>query len=112
MARHLPAALDDTGGSHKDWLAKAAGQLIPARWWADAVVVMPVEESFSYYSDHEIPPFVSVYRLFDRSQTRNTETGAGDGEGEDEGSGVFSGLRRWVSRTAGPPPRVARVAQP
>jgi len=87
--------LDDTGGDHKDWMAKAAGQLIPPRWWADAVVVMPSEDTLSYYSTRGMPPFAAVYRLFDRSEPAGSEAGAEPG--------VFGGLRRWVSRT-GPGP--------
>lgn len=94
--------LDDTGGDHKDWLAKAAGQLIPPRWWADAVVVMPVEESLTYYSDDDMPPVASVYRLFDRSQQAGSDS--------EEGSGVFGGLRRWVSRTGPGPVSPAEAA--
>jgi hypothetical protein len=87
--------LDDAGGDHKDWLAKATGELIPPRWWADAVVVMPVEKSLSNHSDDDMPPVASVYRLFDRSQQGGDDTG--------DASGVIGGLRRWVSRT-GPGP--------
>ena len=85
--------LDNTGGDHNDWLAKAAGELIHPRWWAEAVVVMPVDESLSYFSDNDLPPVASVYRLFDRSQRVVGDTGGGDEVG------VFIGLRRWVSRT-------------
>jgi hypothetical protein len=94
--------LDDTGGDHKDWLAKAAGQLIPPRWWTDAVVVMPVEMSLSYHSDDDLPPIASVYRLFDRSQQAESDP--------EDASGVFGGLRRWVSRTGPGPVSPAEAA--
>lgn len=86
--------LDGTGGHHKDRLAKAAGELIAPRWWADAVVVMPVEEPFSRYGD-PMPPIAYVYRLVDRAPQVRSE----DGDVSDVPS-IFSGLRRWVSRTA------------
>ncbi|NAS20069.1 hypothetical protein GT755_00030 [Herbidospora sp. NEAU-GS84] len=93
--------LDDTGGAHKDWLAKAAAELIHPRWWADAVVVMPQEKSLSYLSSiHDLPETASVYRLFDRYHQTDPDP--------DEAPGVFGGLRRWISRTgpslAGPRP--------
>jgi len=95
--------LDDTGGDHKDWLAKVAAELIEPRWWADAVVVMPVEESLSYYSDHALPPTAYVYRLTDHSREPARDTDASD---------AFGGLRRWISRTSPAPvsPAVAGAA--
>lgn len=85
--------LQGAGGNAKDWLAHAAAELIEPRWWADAVVVMPMEESLSPYRDRAVAPVAEIYRLTERSP--------GSGSGSDPG-GAFGGLRRWISRTSAP----------
>jgi hypothetical protein len=51
----------DTGSDHKDWMAVSAAELIEPRWWASAVVVMPMEETLSRF--YRLDPFAYVYRL-------------------------------------------------
>ncbi|MFI6031641.1 hypothetical protein [Amycolatopsis magusensis] len=81
--------LGNTGGDHKDWMAVAAAELIEPRWWAEAVVVMPVENGLAYYTKFD--PIAYVYKL-----TADTP----DGE-EDVSGGVLRWLRRGT-RTASP----------
>ena len=83
--------LDGTGGDHKDWLGGNAAELIEPRWWAEAVVVMPIEQGLSFFPDHDRTPMAYVYRLTTRSA---------DSDGETTQDGVFGGLRRFFQRTA------------
>lgn len=82
--------LDGTGGEHKDQLAVHAAELIEPRWWATAVVVLPMEEGLNYVPDLDHPPLANVYRLTTRSEESDSDA--------DADSGVFGGLRRWFSR--------------
>jgi len=87
--------LDGTRGHHKHRLAVHAAELIEPRWWADAVVVMPLEEDLesSPAFDHE--PLAYVYRLV---------AGSGDRDDSlDSAGSVFDGLRRWFSRAVSEP---------
>ncbi|MDN5929696.1 MAG: hypothetical protein L0I24_01280, partial [Pseudonocardia sp.] len=53
--------LDDTRGAHRDWLAVAGAELVEPRWWADAVVVVPLNETLS--SSSRPMAAVNVYRI-------------------------------------------------
>lgn len=81
--------LGDQGGDHKDYLARYAAELIEPRWWADAVVVMPLELQLTSHLRWREPE-AYVYQLVT------------DGEDVDEldTGGMFSGFRRWVQRNA------------
>lgn len=90
--------LDDAGGAHKDWLAQAAAELIEPRWWADAVVVMPLEESLRVYGHDAQPPSAYVYRLTNRAQVASDDASSDDAsEDVARPAGAFGGLRRWIS---------------
>ncbi|MEV4643642.1 hypothetical protein [Saccharopolyspora sp. NPDC049357] len=99
--------LDGTGGQHKDGLAVHAAELIEPRWWADAVVVMPIEQELSYFPDHDHEPMAYLYRLTARSANSDDSPFTDD-------SRVFGGLRRWFQRNApelaGPPQASAEWA--
>jgi hypothetical protein len=88
--------LDGTGGHHPNWLAEGAAQLIEPRWWADAVIVIPLEVSFTHLGG-DLPPIAYVYRLTTRPEEPD------DPAAVPVGGGVFGGLRRWISRAAGEP---------
>lgn len=53
--------LDDTRGAHRDWLAVAGAELVEPRWWADAVVVVPLNEALSRHG--RVMAAVNVYRI-------------------------------------------------
>lgn len=76
--------LGDQGGDHKDRLARYAAELIEPRWWADAVVVMPLEQQLSPYLPQREPE-AYVYQLVT----------TGD-EADESDTGMFSGFRRWI----------------
>lgn len=108
--------LGETGGAHKDWLAVHAAEVIEPRWWADAVIVMPISESLNFFPEyHHDTPHVDVYRLTTRPKDTGTIGRAVTGgrtsstaAGSAEDSGVFGGLRRWLTRSgadAGDPAR-------
>lgn len=83
-------------GDHKDWMAVRAAELIEPRWWADAVVVMPVDQALdARFGDK---PVADIYRLI--TDTRPDQ-------GESDRRGVLGGLRRWMQTAmpeiAGPP---------
>ncbi|UJW36920.1 hypothetical protein L3Q67_44965 (plasmid) [Saccharothrix sp. AJ9571] len=74
--------LGNTGSDHKDWMAVAAAELIEPRWWADAVVVMPMEDGLAYYT--EFDPIAYIYKL-------TTDT-------PDDEEEVPGGVLRWLRR--------------
>lgn len=82
--------LDGTGGNHKDWLAANAAELIEPRWWADAVVVMPIEQGLNFLPKYDHPPLAYIYRLTTRTADSDDETAQ---------DGVLGGLRRFFQRT-------------
>lgn len=93
-------------GDHKDWVAVHAAELIEPRWWADAVVVMPLEEQLRTTGWRDTP-LAYVYRLV-------VAGGPADDDPDPEdrfagGDGVFGGLRRWFQRTV---PEMAGPAKP
>ncbi|MGH3913478.1 MAG: hypothetical protein ACRDTC_08715 [Pseudonocardiaceae bacterium] len=98
--------LDGTGGDHQDWLAVHAAELIEPRWWADAVIVMPIERGLNFFPAHDDEPLAYVYRLTTRSDDSDSSAEADNG--------VFGGLRRWFQRAvpelAGPPEPSAQWA--
>ena len=69
--------LDDTSGAHRDWLAVAGAELVEPRWWSDAVVVVPLEESLSRHS--RFATSVDVYRLEARTAAADRARLAGRG---------------------------------
>ena len=79
--------LDDTRGAHRDWLAVAGAELVEPRWWSDAVVVIPLEETLSPYGGG-IDAAVNVYRL-----------DASIPAAERVGQAERAGRRRWFQRT-------------
>lgn len=99
--------LDGTGGDHKDRLAVHAAEMIEPRWWADAVVVMPIEHGLNFLPDLDHDPLAYVYRLTTRQPEFEGVTGAD--------SSVFTGLRRWFQRAvpelAGSPEPAAEWAE-
>lgn len=100
--------LGDTGGDHKDWLAVHAAEVIEPRWWADAVVVMPLERNLNFFPDHhDDVPYAYVYRLTTRSTADNGKGGVGRTTGIAEDN-VFGGLRRWIARATADPTAPAR----
>ncbi|QIZ38211.1 hypothetical protein [Saccharopolyspora sp. ASAGF58] len=93
--------MEGSGGVHKDGLAVYAAELIEPRWWADAVVVIPIEENLRFFPEHDHAPLAWVYQLTPRA----------DGTSEpDSSGGVFGGMRRWFSRTM--PPELTGPAVP
>lgn len=88
--------LEGTRGAHRDWLAVAAADLVEPRWWSDAVLVIPREESLSTYS--EFATKVDVYRLeVVTSPAQQTEPSS------------RTGRLRWLQR---PDPVPAEAARP
>ncbi|MGH3798375.1 MAG: hypothetical protein ACRDSP_26305 [Pseudonocardiaceae bacterium] len=101
--------LGGTGGDHKDWLAVHAAEVIEPRWWADAVVVMPLARDLNFFPDLDTVPRADVYRLTTRPTEDDSVVTVGRIAGvDDDGGGVFGGLRRWLSRAAPDTPGPAR----
>jgi hypothetical protein len=103
--------LGDTGGDHKDWLAVHAAEVIEPRWWADAIVVMPLDQDLNFFPNHhDDVPKADVYRLTTQpTGDDNTITvGRGSTTVLAEDAGVLGGLRRWLSRAATGPASPAR----
>ncbi len=90
--------LGDQGGDHKDYLARYAAELIEPRWWADAVVVMPLEQQLSAHLRRRDPE-AYVYQLVT----------TGDDADEQADTGMFGGFRRWIQRSV---PDLAGTAEP
>ena len=92
--------LGDRGGDHKDWLAVHAAEVIEPRWWADAVVVMPLDRDLNFFPDHrDDVPKADVYRLTTRSTADDGAITVGRTAGITAADdGVFGGLRRWLAR--------------
>jgi hypothetical protein len=71
-----------TGGDHKDWMAAGAAELIEPRFWAEAVVVMPMQQDLSYSGKFD--PIAYIYKL------------VADEPEQDED--VPGGVSRWLRR--------------
>ncbi|MER7015321.1 hypothetical protein ABT324_28140 [Saccharopolyspora sp. NPDC000359] len=93
--------LEGAGGVHKDGLAVYAAELIEPRWWADAVVIIPIEEHLRFFPAHDDKPLAWIYQLTPRAENISREP---------EDSGVFGGVRRWFARTM--PPELTGPAIP
>lgn len=96
----------ETGGTHKDWLAAGAAELLRPRFWSSAVVVMPVEEGLEDIS--KLAPQAYIYRLaaahdpLDPAESDTGTAGGRDRAGVPSTESPFAGMRRWFRRTPAP----------